>query len=475
MLSTSRKTVGSTYQPVLEPGRTSAAGGHHAALGAGALDHAFARVHGDGSRSRGRARSPDRCGSPTVIARRRLDRSVDHLVVPSTGYERPAQRDARLAAVEERHRQDRRERGFDRRVVEQHRGRLASELERQPLEGAGARVGDGAARRCGAPPHAGLRRRRMGRRDSERRSTCSNPATGEPVAGCRRSAPPRRAARSRPPSARCRRGAPPAKSARTSCAARRSAARARRRSRGADHDASRASRSPRRRARSATRQPSSSGSARRRSALYGDVDPAARGRPRIVVLEGADRRRRAAITPWNFPAAMITRKIGAGARGRLHDGASSRPSRRRCRRSRSRELAERAGLPPGVLNIVTGDAGAPIGGEMTSNPIVRKLGFTGSTEVGKLLMAQCAGHGQEGLARARRQRAVHRLRRRRPRRGGRGRDDVASSATPARPASAPTASMCRRRSMTRSPSASPRRSAAEGRAGTDAGHRASAR
>jgi succinate-semialdehyde dehydrogenase/glutarate-semialdehyde dehydrogenase len=72
-----------------------------------------------------------------------------------------------------------------------------------------------------------------------------------------------------------------------------------------------------------------------------------------------------------------------------------------------------------VLNVITGSA-SEIGGEMTSNPIVKKVSFTGSTEVGKLLMEQCCTHGQEGLARARRQRAVHRLRRCRYRCGGRG-------------------------------------------------------
>ncbi len=87
------------------------------------------------------------------------------------------------------------------------------------------------------------------------------------------------------------------------------------------------------------------------------------------------------------------------------------------------ELAERAGIPKGVFNVVTGSA-PEIGGELTANPLVRKLSFTGSTEVGKLLMAQCGAHGEEGVARARRQRAVHRLRRRRSRCGGRRRDGL---------------------------------------------------
>ena len=87
------------------------------------------------------------------------------------------------------------------------------------------------------------------------------------------------------------------------------------------------------------------------------------------------------------------------------------------------ELAERAGVPKGVFNVITG-AASEIGGELTSNPIVRKLSFTGSTEIGKLLMAQCAAHGEEAVARARRQRAVHRVRRCGSRCGGRRRDRV---------------------------------------------------
>jgi succinate-semialdehyde dehydrogenase/glutarate-semialdehyde dehydrogenase len=99
----------------------------------------------------------------------------------------------------------------------------------------------------------------------------------------------------------------------------------------------------------------------------------------------------AGITPWNFPAAMITRKaapaIAAGCTMVLKPAEQTPLSALAVAK-----LAEEAGLPAGVFNVVTGDADdAPaIGGEMTSNPIVRKLGFTGSTEVGKLLMEQCA-------------------------------------------------------------------------------------
>jgi succinate-semialdehyde dehydrogenase/glutarate-semialdehyde dehydrogenase len=98
------------------------------------------------------------------------------------------------------------------------------------------------------------------------------------------------------------------------------------------------------------------------------------------------------ITPWNFPAAMPTRKaapaLAAGCTMVLKPAEQTPLTALAVMR-----LGEEAGLPPGVLSIVTGDADdAPvIGGEMTSNPLVRKLGFTGSTEVGKLLMAQCAG------------------------------------------------------------------------------------
>ncbi|MHA4869566.1 NADP-dependent succinate-semialdehyde dehydrogenase [Duganella sp. PWIR1] len=96
----------------------------------------------------------------------------------------------------------------------------------------------------------------------------------------------------------------------------------------------------------------------------------------------------AAITPWNFPAAMITRKVGPA----LAAGCPIvvKPSEATPFTALAlAELAQRAGLPQGLLNIVTGDARA-IGGELCANPLVRKLSFTGSTAVGKLLMQQCA-------------------------------------------------------------------------------------
>jgi succinate-semialdehyde dehydrogenase/glutarate-semialdehyde dehydrogenase len=97
----------------------------------------------------------------------------------------------------------------------------------------------------------------------------------------------------------------------------------------------------------------------------------------------------AAITPWNFPAAMITRKAGpalAAGCGMVVKPAKLTPFSALA----MAVLAERAGVPAGLLSVVTGDAGE-IGNEMTSNPTVRKLTFTGSTEIGKKLMAACAG------------------------------------------------------------------------------------
>lgn len=96
----------------------------------------------------------------------------------------------------------------------------------------------------------------------------------------------------------------------------------------------------------------------------------------------------AAITPWNFPAAMITRKAGPGwAAGCT--GVIKPASQTPLTALALGVLAERAGLPTGVCNIVTGRASA-IGGELTANPLVRKLSFTGSTEIGAKLLEQCA-------------------------------------------------------------------------------------
>jgi len=121
--------------------------------------------------------------------------------------------------------------------------------------------------------------------------------------------------------------------------------------------------------------------------VYGDTIPGHQPDKRIVILKqpvGVV----ACITPWNFPLAMITRKAGpALATGCtvVLKPASQTPFSALA----LAELAERAGVPPGVLNIITGSA-TEIGSELTSNPTVRKLSFTGSTEVGRTLMAQCA-------------------------------------------------------------------------------------
>ncbi len=121
--------------------------------------------------------------------------------------------------------------------------------------------------------------------------------------------------------------------------------------------------------------------------IYGDTIPSFAPDKRIIVTKepiGVV----AAISPWNFPAAMITRKSGpalAAGCTIVVKPATMTPYSALAQA----ELAERAGIPPGVFNVVTGSAGA-IGGELTGNPIVRKLTFTGSTEIGKMLMEQCA-------------------------------------------------------------------------------------
>jgi succinate-semialdehyde dehydrogenase / glutarate-semialdehyde dehydrogenase len=124
--------------------------------------------------------------------------------------------------------------------------------------------------------------------------------------------------------------------------------------------------------------------------VYGDTIPSHQTDKRIVVLRepvGVT----AGITPWNFPAAMITRKAAPA----LAVGCTMvvKPAEQTPLTALAlARLAEEAGLPPGVLSVVTGNAeDAPvIGGELTSNATVRKLSFTGSTATGKVLMAQCA-------------------------------------------------------------------------------------
>ncbi|MFI4988206.1 MAG: NADP-dependent succinate-semialdehyde dehydrogenase [Alphaproteobacteria bacterium] len=122
--------------------------------------------------------------------------------------------------------------------------------------------------------------------------------------------------------------------------------------------------------------------------VYGDTIPQHQADKRIVVIKqpvGVT----VAITPWNFPSAMITRKAGpalAAGCTMVVKPASQTPFSALA----LAELAERAGVTKGIFSVLTGSA-SEIGKEMTSNPIVRKLSFTGSTEIGKLLMAQCAG------------------------------------------------------------------------------------
>ncbi len=121
--------------------------------------------------------------------------------------------------------------------------------------------------------------------------------------------------------------------------------------------------------------------------VYGDmIPPNAPGRRILVMKEPIGVF--AAITPWNFPAAMITRKAGpgwaAGCTGVIRPASQTPFSALALG-----VLTERAGMPPGVCNVITGPSGET-GGELTANPIVRKLSFTGSTEVGAKLLAQCA-------------------------------------------------------------------------------------
>jgi succinate-semialdehyde dehydrogenase/glutarate-semialdehyde dehydrogenase len=122
--------------------------------------------------------------------------------------------------------------------------------------------------------------------------------------------------------------------------------------------------------------------------VYGDTIPPHTRDKRIVVIKepiGVV----GCITPWNFPIAMITRKVGpalAAGCTVVAKPASQTPFSALA----LAVLAERAGIPTGVFNVITGSA-TEIGGELTSHPTVRKLSFTGSTAVGKILMAQCAG------------------------------------------------------------------------------------
>ncbi|OHD68547.1 MAG: succinate-semialdehyde dehydrogenase (NADP(+)) [Spirochaetes bacterium RBG_16_49_21] len=122
--------------------------------------------------------------------------------------------------------------------------------------------------------------------------------------------------------------------------------------------------------------------------VYGDVIPAPAAGRRIVVLKqpvGVS----AAITPWNFPVAMVTRKVAPGLAAGCTVVIKPAEDTPLCALALA-ALGEQAGIPAGVLNVVTTAHPAEVGAELTANPIVRKLSFTGSTEIGKLLMRQCA-------------------------------------------------------------------------------------
>lgn len=123
---------------------------------------------------------------------------------------------------------------------------------------------------------------------------------------------------------------------------------------------------------------------------YGETIPAAKGDSRIITIrqpQGVV----AAITPWNSPIAMVTRKVGAAIAAGNTVVCKPAPETPLCAIALAK-LFERAGFPPGVLNIVTSSAinAAAIGEEVCDNRLVRHLSFTGSTQVGKLLNAACA-------------------------------------------------------------------------------------
>jgi succinate-semialdehyde dehydrogenase/glutarate-semialdehyde dehydrogenase len=122
--------------------------------------------------------------------------------------------------------------------------------------------------------------------------------------------------------------------------------------------------------------------------VYGEIIPTHAAGKRLLVMKQAIGVV-AAVTPWNFPIAMITRKVApalaAGCTVVIKPAEDTPLSALAVAL-----LAERAGFPQGVINIVTGSNPVPIGKELTESPIVKKFSFTGSTEIGKLLMRQCA-------------------------------------------------------------------------------------
>lgn len=181
--------------------------------------------------------------------------------------------------------------------------------------------------------------------------------------------------------------------------------------------------------------------------IYGDTIPGHQADKRLIVIKqpiGVT----AAITPWNFPAAMITRKAGpalAAGCTMVLKPASQTPFSALA----LAELAIRAGIPAGVFNVVTGSAGA-VGNELTSNPLVRKLSFTGSTEIGRQLMEQCAKDIKKcrwSWAATRRLSSLTMPISIKPWKAHWPRN----SATPGKPASAPTVYTCRTACMTALP------------------------
>jgi succinate-semialdehyde dehydrogenase/glutarate-semialdehyde dehydrogenase len=166
--------------------------------------------------------------------------------------------------------------------------------------------------------------------------------------------------------------------------------------------------------------------------IYGEIIPSASRNNRILVIKqpvGVC----AAITPWNFPNAMLMRKaaaaLAAGCTMVAKPAAETPLSALIAAR-----LGEEAGVPAGVFNIVTSTRAAEIGGELTASPDVRKITFTGSTAVGRKLLEQSAATVKKASIAASRSASWRR-----------------NSAMPARPASAPIACSCRRGSCRNSP------------------------
>lgn len=187
---------------------------------------------------------------------------------------------------------------------------------------------------------------------------------------------------------------------------------------------------------------------------YGDVIPSHKADARIIVTKEATGVV-AAITPWNFPLAMVTRKVGPA----LAAGCTMilKPSEETPLSAFALAvLAEQAGIPAGVFNIVSGDAVA-IGGALQASSVVRKLSFTGSTRTGKLLMRQAADTLKKSRWNwaATRRSLCSTTPTSTPPSKARWRP---SSAIPGRPVCASTASLSRTACMTRSPPNLPRRS-----------------